>query len=298
LQEFHPDQRISSVPALLKPWQKSPQAAALYYASLKLPGIPAGANKKPIGCLVPHGLHDATTHIEQIKKWWTAAPYAEFAFVVIRDIIVLDLDGIEGRRDFERLAGLPLEEFPGPIATTPRGGLHLFCAAGGRGYINTVRLADAAIDVRGYGTYVLLPGAGNGRFWVEGKPSKPAPILPAIIGLMTPRTTIKPMIALPPATTTLMGSSNGYASRYGKVSLELACQEIRNAPNGAQEITLNNAALRIGRLIRDRELPAVVVDQVLAAGLAMPSYDARRPWLAREIEAKVARAIAHGRNAP
>jgi hypothetical protein len=162
-----------------------------------------------------------------IKKWWERLPFAEFAFVVTPRIVVLDLDGVQGRRDFERLAGFPLDEFQGPIATTPRGGLHLFCAAQGREYVNTVKLAGTAIDVRGHGAYVLLPGAGNGRDWIDGKPTKPGPIPPAIVKLMkqraqkdAPGASFSRSLANPAPTR----PSNGHASRYGRVTLELACR--------------------------------------------------------------------------
>jgi hypothetical protein len=282
-----------------KPWTISPQAGALYYTGLGLPGIPCGANKKPIGCLVPHGLKDATCDPKVIERWWAALPFAEFAFVVTEGVVVLDLDGPKGKRDFERLAGFPLDEFKGPAATTPGGGLHLFCATDGRDYVNSVRLPGTAIDVRGHGAYVLLPGAGNGRWWVDGKPNRPAPIPPGIAALMTRRANPQTFQGSAPKMHSMhLGSENGHASRYGRATLELACQDIRNAPDGAQEITLNSAALRIGRMIRNRELPNSAIEAVLAAGLAMPSYDPRRPWSAREVEHKVLRAIEHGRRAP
>jgi hypothetical protein len=47
-------------------------------------------------------------------------------------------------------------------------------------------------------------------------------------------------------------------------------------------------------LIGRRELPANAADAVLAAGLAMPSFDPHRPWTVRLIENKVARGVADG----
>jgi hypothetical protein len=215
--------------------------------------------------------------------------------------VALDLDGRQGKRDFERIVGIAPDQIQTPQASTPRGGLHLFFRADGRAFMNAVKVDGLAIDVRAYGGYVILPGAGNGRDWIEGKPSKLALLPAAIAALMKLRPNgderihrLEQQSGPPERRFELTGQAFEHGSRYGRVSLERVCRDIALAPNGAQEITLNNGALRIGRLIRDRELPPSAARQVIAAGMAMTNYDLRRPWSFGQIKAKVDRAIGDG----
>ena len=83
--------------------------------------------------------------------------------------LVVDLGrkgGNDAFRDFERLAGFPVDRFASPQATTPSGGRHLFCSTGGRTFRNVVRIWGTAIDLRTAAAYVLLPAPGNGRSWL------------------------------------------------------------------------------------------------------------------------------------
>jgi hypothetical protein len=71
------------------------------------------------------------------------------------------------------------------------------------------------------------------------------------------------------------------------------------APNGAQEATLNSEAFAIGTLAGAGAIPARFArDVLLWAARQVPSYDPRRPWHPRELEAKVERAFAAGLRRP
>ena len=75
--------------------------------------------------------------------------------------------------------------------------------------------------------------------------------------------------------------------------------EIGRAPNGAQEDTLNTSAFRIGRLVGAGAIGLEDACRPLEeAGVAMYSYDARRPWTAGYIRYKVLRAVSQGVASP
>jgi hypothetical protein len=74
---------------------------------------------------------------------------------------------------------------------------------------------------------------------------------------------------------------------------------IHQAPFGQQEVTLNNAALKIGGLAAAGELlESYALSELIAAGNAMPSESGRQPWRAAEIERKVRRAFEDGKRTP
>ena len=76
-------------------------------------------------------------------------------------------------------------------------------------------------------------------------------------------------------------------------------EAIRQAPNGAQENTLNSTSYRIGRLVG---AGAIGLDDACRsledAGLAMHSHDARRTWTAGYMRYKVLRAVSQGATSP
>jgi len=75
--------------------------------------------------------------------------------------------------------------------------------------------------------------------------------------------------------------------------------EIGRAPDGAQEKTLNDASFRIGRLVGAGAIGIEDACRELEdAGVAMHSYDARRPWTAGYIRYKVLRAVSQGATSP
>jgi len=75
--------------------------------------------------------------------------------------------------------------------------------------------------------------------------------------------------------------------------------DIGRAPDGAQEDTLNATAFRIGRLVGAGAIGLEDACRSLEdAGLAMHSYDARRPWTAGYIRYKVRRSVSQGAAKP
>jgi hypothetical protein len=166
-------------------WRESPQAAAVYYASLGLEISPWSANRIP-KC-GKEWQFKATTNLEIIRAWWRIWPFADPGWSLPASIAVLDIDvkrGKNGYRDFERLVGIAADQFPAPSASTPSGGLHLFCSTDSKKWTTALSIGKTGIDVVARVHCVILPGANNGRLWIPNKPSKPAPIPAAIVALL------------------------------------------------------------------------------------------------------------------
>ena len=136
--------------------------------------------KHPIAMLAPRGLHDATTDLKTIESWWARYPEANIGVRTGGACWVLDLDGADGIRAFDRLC--EKQDLPtGPASRTGGGGRHLFFAPDSR-VKNAAKLGGQSIDCRGEGGYVLVPvsdHASGDRYGWERSPSEyklqPAP---------------------------------------------------------------------------------------------------------------------------
>lgn len=88
----------------------------------------------------------------------------------------------------------------------------------------------------------------------------------------------------------------GDGTPYGIKALTEECNAIERAPFGQQELTLNNAALKIGSLVAAGELlEGYALSELIAAGNALSSESGREPWQAAEIEKKVRRGLEDGK---
>jgi len=107
----------------------------------------------------PHGLKDATTDPEQIRKWWTLWPEANNAHVTGADsgIVAVDLDGPIGQAAFmERCGG----ELPKTVTVRTGRGLQLYFAHPGYTVGNRAGVLPQ-VDIRGDGGYVVGEGSGH-----------------------------------------------------------------------------------------------------------------------------------------
>jgi Bifunctional DNA primase/polymerase, N-terminal len=138
--------------------------------------------KHPLGQLVPHGLHEATTNRARVMAWWTRYPRANIGLATGQLFDVLDLDGPEGVAALQAFAHQHDLELParGPVARSgrPEAGWHYYLAPtrlGRRhGLLNHV-------DYQGPGGYVVAPpsrhASGHTYRWVRGL-DHPLPRLP------------------------------------------------------------------------------------------------------------------------
>lgn len=150
------------------------RSAALRYAGRGWPVLPLKPESKiPI---TAHGLHDARTDPKIITDWWDAYPLANIGLRTGVAFDVLDLDGIEGLRDFQLLQVQHNIEYrhAGPISTTGRGWHLLFAPSG---FSNRARIRDTKIDFRGDGGYIVAPPSlhPTGRYYEWTRPDDTEP---------------------------------------------------------------------------------------------------------------------------
>jgi hypothetical protein len=246
-----------------------------------------------------HGFHDASSDPPVITDWWHRWPTALVGVPTGRPIgaIVLDVDvkraDAFGYDTLEELGFSILPETP--MAHTASGGLHLYFqpptnrevrnTEGARG-----RGIGPGLDWRGEGGYVILPSPGSGYAWdphwnfetVE-LANAPAALLPRDVERPAAEP-VKPATGLSP---------------YAEGALDSACRRIIAAPGGEQEGTLNGECFAIGTLVGAGAMPSDFAHRALVwAARQMRDHDPRRPWSARELELKVARALGHGISQP
>jgi hypothetical protein len=137
--------------------------------------------------------------------------------------------------------------------------------------------------VRGeLGYFIFWPAA---RYGIVDHPIAPWP------DWVLPRAPEPPRFALPTGPVNL--------SRYARAALDRACAAISAAANGDQEATLNREAFSIGSLVAGSVIESTLaLSSLLSAARSMTSYDPRRPWTVREVDAKVNRAFAEGQSRP
>lgn len=124
--------------------------AARAYASAGWPVLPLTPRAKtPLGNLVPRGLLNASTDLDQIERWWQQAPTANIGLRTGVAFDVLDLDGPPALQGLALLA--PGYQHRGPVASTGKGYHLLFEVTGAK---NGANLRDK-IDFRGQNGYIV-----------------------------------------------------------------------------------------------------------------------------------------------
>jgi hypothetical protein len=131
-------------------------AAALAWAARGVAVLPVRPNSK--SPLTTNGLHDASTAVGMLRRWWTRWPDANVAIATgYPGVDVLDVDvrgswsGWPALRKLRDAGILP----PGaPLVRTPSQGVHVY-------FIGTEQrngsLHDEHLDFRSLGGYVLVP---------------------------------------------------------------------------------------------------------------------------------------------
>jgi hypothetical protein len=130
--------------------------AAAEYAELGWPVFPVEPNgKRP---LTPNGFKDATTARAQIDMWWKDNPLANIGTEPeCSGYCVIDVEA-EGLDEWAMLQGMHGSVPPTWAVKTPRGGQHLWFEGSLPSLVRPFGKA-VAIDTRGRGGYVLLPGS-------------------------------------------------------------------------------------------------------------------------------------------
>ena len=129
--------------------------AALALAELGYHVFPCTEGGKVPAC--EHGVNDATTDPEQLRKWWTINPNYNIGVAPARsEMSVLDVDGPLGVEALARLEGCD-QALPNTLKVqTPRGAGHIHYWFDGV-LPSTVAKLGAKLDTRSQGGYVLVP---------------------------------------------------------------------------------------------------------------------------------------------
>ena len=282
-------------------------AAALEQAACGWPVFPCHPQtKKP---LTEHGFKDASTDPRLVASWWRRWPSAMIGVPTGPAINAWVLD-VDDPAAFEACSDIPI---PATRRATTGKGYHLYFRWDPRApIINAQRTVKGwgipglpGADVRGEGGYVIVPPSlhpsGSSYMWATDEEPSEAP--DELVTLVRSRGKVEPVVDPEPATEVvrkpLAAAPGDVDTAYGLAALKQECDLVGLAPAGAQEGTLNGAALKIGSLVGGAELSMrTATSALIAAGLAMPSVDPNHPWTAAAVTAKVTRGLQDGMRKP
>jgi len=257
------------------------------------PVFACGADKRPV---TEHGFKDASRDTDAVRTMFRRPGAALIGVPTgeASDLAVIDLDVKDGASGLEWLAA---NEHRLPATRRHRtrsGGLHLlFRYPAGRRVRNSASKIAPGVDVRGEGGYIIAPPSDGYAIADDAMPVA----MPAwLVDLLDPPA---PPPAARPSVSREWRDTSAAGSRYGLAALSDESDAICNAPFGRQEMTLNEAGLKIGALIAGGELEAGFARETLIrAGMAMASEPGKPAWVPEEIRKKVERAIADGSRSP
>lgn len=139
-------------------------AAALEYAAEGQPVFPCrNDGDKAKSPLVEGGFLAATTDETKIRSWWSRRPHAAIGIPTGQRYDVLDVDvknGVNGYARLGLLNKMGLLDGCLEIVETPSGGLHLYFPTDPEREQRNWTGAQAGIDFRGKGGYVIAPPSG------------------------------------------------------------------------------------------------------------------------------------------
>lgn len=143
------------------------------------PVFPCSVNgKRPA---TAHGVHDATTDLDQIAEWADNRPRCNWAAAMGGGTVAIDVDVKDGARGRESLKALESDHGALPLTltgVTPSGGHHLLLKHDPvLSFGNTASKLGPGIDVRSENGYILIPPSvigGSGYQWRD-------PVLPVAL---------------------------------------------------------------------------------------------------------------------
>lgn len=190
------------------------------------------------------GLYDATTNLAQVTRWWRQWPSANIGLRT-GELIVLDVDGENGR---STLAELEDQHAPLPTtltAVTARGQHWFFRAAGAR-VPCSVGLLGPGVDIRADGGYVVVApsvhATGHRYHWLTHVP--PVPLTDWLRERLVPA----PAPTSAPLSALTLTPSGDRRQRYALAALDDEVRSIASAPLGTRNDTLNRSAFKLGQL--------------------------------------------------
>ena len=214
----------------------------------------------------------ATTDQTTILGWWMKWPESNVGIATGDGLIILDVDGPDGRESLKEFSSLP----PTITATTPRadGGMQVYFSADEEleeVAKNRVQLLPG-LDIRAAGGYVVAPPSsldpydknpeGGEYTWVDYSSPEDVDLAPAPDWLrellVTGHRAHGQKQVAPRKTAT-------ETTRYGEVALQRECAELARTSEPGRNNQLNEAAFSIGRLVAGGEIVEAEARQALTA---------------------------------
>lgn len=215
------------------------------------------------------GLHDATTSHDQLRRWFAAVPTANLGIRTGADsgLVVVDIDPRHGGVDtWQRLTARhgTLDTY---TVATGGGGVHHYLHHPGRPIRNSAGMLGPGVDIRGDGGYVIAPPSSHAtgaRYeLVDDRALAPAPrwLLHALQPVARP-----------------VPNRDWISDRSPDRVVERWISELRRAPEGARNDTLNRVAFIVGRVAGDRGDDAALQARLVheAIGIGLGEREARR----------------------
>jgi hypothetical protein len=218
--------------------------------------------------LLRHGVRDATTDPNQLRRWWRRWPQANVGLATGVVFDALDIDGPAGLAALQQLQEAADLRLPGPLVATGGGGWHHWFAPTGLG--NRPPRGLAHVDWRGKGGCVLAPPSrhisGRTYRWLVPPDQAPLPEVPA--GLRARLDPDRATTAQP--TRTVQPAVPGHP--YGRTVLAAELAALGRATPGHRNHTLNQTAFKVYRyvasgILNDQDVTAAFTTAALAIGL-------------------------------
>jgi hypothetical protein len=188
----------------------------------------------------------ATIDLEQVEQWLRWYWPTDLSVVLPRDIVVVDIDGPEGWKNFKRLAKADPLTLDTLVARTQRG-FHLWFNADGVAFKNH-HIADD-LETKCFGGHVVVPPC-LGRVWVKDdcRSLMRAPAWLKRFGQISqkPNGDFRPPAAEPRVARE--------HTVQGVAALLSLCNLIRNAPKGFRDHARAKYAFTVGQYVGGGEL--------------------------------------------
>ncbi len=233
-----------------------------------------------------------------LEQWAQRETNVGIATGAVSGLLVLDLDSAEAVAEAKALG------LPDTLTVRTGKGLHAYFKHPG-GKVGNRAGIKPGWDIRGDGGYVVGPGSlhPSGRRYEWDNPPglfDLAPVPNWLASMLEAPAKAAPAPSAPsarPAAAVSPASSDCHP--YALAALEGECAAICKASEGAQESTLNAAALKMGHYVGGGVLALQTArNRLLSAALSMPSHDPRNPWTAEGLSAKIDRALRDGMAEP
>jgi hypothetical protein len=271
--------------------------AAQHYGLRGWPIFPlAQRGKHP---LTKHGLHDASSNLRAIERWWARQPAANIGLACgTAGLVVVDVDPAHG--GMEAWARIDPRVRTLTSRTGSDGFHYFYIAPVGVALRSSAGKLGPGLDVRAAGGYVVLPPSihPNGRAYQWIDVCDIAPLPNGLLLMLTKRRRSRPegkrasgteaqAVLSEPAARPVYHEHAPALSRYAPSPLAqyvhrvlfAEVERVRTAQVGTRHDTLNRAAFVLGRLVGGHLLDSAAVkhyltDAALACGL--PIAEARR----------------------